>query len=134
MIITLWLSLCDGTKAGWPSDHELWIRNVETGALPVTHPHADDIVLWPGEDGQPTEGPLWPVRRRFMIADGSWHVELCRMVLDPTDDVLDTIGQWGIRDIMAGLPIGYRSWHTPTDDDPRIGLARGGWKQYGESA
>lgn len=127
MIITLWLSLCDGTKSTgflWSGD-ELWTRTVESGAVPLVGPGDDDgIVLWSSDEG-PGGGPMWSARRRYMDVAGGWHVELSRMVLDPTDKVREAAMRY-----RPGEPVAYRAWETAVDGDPRDGLVRGGWKRY----
>lgn len=121
MIVTLWLQLLDGT-AGMRALHnlgDLWTRTVETGALPGRD---DEVTLWP-TDGDVHDGPKHATKRRYMGTDGSWHVELDRLVLDPTDDALA---------VMQRSPGGFRAWWPSDGIDPRQQLRAAGWLPYGE--
>jgi hypothetical protein len=127
MILTMWLSLLDkptGAFIGGPD--ALWVRQVETGALPDL---TDRVVLWPAtDDDDPAGGPMWDVYRRYMGSDGGWHVELARMAVDPAEDARDYIARTRLSETSSRWGI----WRTSSDGDPTGKLRTGGWKLYGE--
>ncbi len=115
--VSLWLDVHHGQQFG-PSGG-LWTREWSISHAPD---RGDTICLWPGEDGDPFEGPTWHVKRRTWGSDGSIICELSTMIIDPDD-----MTQQGMRG-----PGDYynASWWTDRDGDPIPELARGGWVLY----
>ena len=119
MKATFWLSVVNGSGRQFldAAPSTLWRTTRDTAWLPT--PFQDRVILWPGEDGDPGDGPLWDVKSRYMDAIGAWHVELAKMVLNP-DSVawqreLTYMGERGRYDKM---------WW---DGDPTEKLITGGW-------
>jgi hypothetical protein len=112
MRIVLWLRVRRGPHA---YGGDLWSKEVTTDNVPL--PDADGVIIWSTDD-DPAEGPQWKVNRRYMHADGSWHIELYTMLVDPSSVPLG--------------PIDYHTWHTESEGDPEPLLRQGGWVKYGE--
>jgi len=113
--VKLWLEVCEGHFMGssW-----LWHKTLETGQVPA---HGDHVILW-GDDGDPQDGPLWGVQRRYWGADGSVHVSLAKMIVDPTEE--------SRQGMMRAAVLGDRGespWWTATDGLPGPKLEAGGW-------
>lgn len=89
-----------------------WYKQVETDCIPLSN--IDEVILWPREDDA-GGGPAWHVIRRYMHSDGTWHVVLGTMVVDPQAITLD---------------MGEKSWSTEVDGDPTPKLGRGGWVKF----
>lgn len=122
MRLTLYLQVIDGSRRDWiASNGELWTRMIETAAAPA--PGSDGIVLWSYEEADPVDGPVWDASRRYMAADGSWHVDLVRMVVDPSEEAVNQLA------VTSG-PRRERAWHTSSDGDLAEGLRRGGWTPH----
>ena len=122
----MWLPIYDGSTGAHPQDGNgrmlsLWYCYRESGAVPDI---GDEVVLFPDEDGDPTGGPFWKARRRYMDAEGTWNVELARMVLNPEQEMWRRAGGE-----MARRQAWYemQSWNTEVDGDPTDGLFRAGW-------
>lgn len=126
--VTLWLNVVPGSACRGQRPSELWTAFRDMPHLPNV---GDEMILWPSLEYDPTEGPQWPVRRRFWDASGHAHLELCNLVLDPDLGYADEIRAAGLRDIQAGRQPSMRSWNTQYDGDPRVGLRRGRWERYG---
>jgi len=114
--IILWLSVRRGYGDPQAYVNDLWFKEVTTDNIPL--PDADGVIIWP-TDGDSAEGPQWKVKRRYMHADGSWHIELYSMLVDPSS-------------VPLGQPIDYHTWHAESEGDPEPLLREGGWVKYGE--
>jgi hypothetical protein len=120
MKLIMWLNVVppDARDPLW-SDGTLWTREVDTGCVPLVD---DEVALWPDhEDG--ADGPLWRVKRRYMGYYGVWHVELLKMLLDPSDATVEELG----RDARATGERMAAVWHTEDGGDPVPELERGRW-------
>ncbi len=127
MKLTMYISLADGSRLSWEAvNGELWERVVDTDHAPT--PGVDRVILWPAEDPDdgPLGGPMWDAYERYMDAVGGWHLELARMVIDPSEKAQDSM----MRAAAGGPPYRDRSWWTRNDGDPRGALRRGGWRPY----
>lgn len=85
MEITLWLPIHADIHRS-----TLWWTKRRTGALPDGR---DGIVLFMNEDpgDDPHEGPMLEPRRRYMDAEGNWHVELQKIILQPEREEWDRL-------------------------------------------
>lgn len=123
MKVILWLNVVPNTAHDqlW-SPGTLWVREVETGFVPDVD---DSVTLWPDEAGD--NDTTWNVKRRYMGWDGMWHVELCKMLLDPSDKVMKELqrDRTATRESIAAV------WWTENGGDPAPDLERGGWRRYG---
>jgi len=128
MILTLWLPLANRPADWMLSASDLWTKQIDTGTVPTTY---DRVVLWPDEGVNPTMGPMWSVRRRYLAADGGWHVELSQMAVDPDDRNRDEIMRYHSAGGLGSGPK-WSIWWTERDGDPVPHLREGGWKLYGE--
>lgn len=116
MKIRLWLTV----EHGQVFRSEIWYRDLETSHAPGP---GDRVVLW-SEDGDPHEGPLWDVRRRYWDAAGGVHCELARLIVDPTDAT-----RQAMRNAVAhgSSPAEESPWYKAVDGDPGPKLRAGGW-------
>lgn len=123
--ITLWLQVVPpGPHQLTTSRGDLWTKKITTAFLPdTTH---DDIYLWPDPEGDAASGPAWSAYRRYMDANGDWHVNLSRMVLDPDEPTRQQVLSF-----VLNPPTLWRPWYTGAGD-PGPNLERGGWRRYGQ--
>lgn len=133
MLVTFWLSIVESeTWDAWEGlSGELWVRRIRTGFLPTVG--KDQVVLWGTEEEGAQGGPLWDVKRRFMDAEGGWHVELTRIVVDPPARVSDAIMR---RVAQPGHPRIYehRCWWAKVSGHPAGPLRAAGWRPYAEES
>lgn len=126
--VRLWLRVVHGGDSVWRTfgDRDrLLTVTIDMGFLP--DPGPDECVqLWPGE------GPHVGVYRRYWNFDGTAHLELPEIWVDPVGGAAAEIrAGWG-----ASLGRGPRQmpWWTVADGDPLPDLMRCGWREYpGES-
>ena len=130
-VVTMWLSVIrpehvQQDNLFLTSSGTLWVKRQRMAFLPVVARGFDDqVTLWPDDDEgdhDPLGGPQWGVRRRYWDSDGLAHLELTRMVVDPSERsqqmIMSELAQ-GIKD--------FSSWWTDVDGDPEPKLERGGW-------
>ncbi len=92
---------------------ELLTKEIETDYVPSIGDQVELYVV----DGD--EGPHWNVKSRYMNADGSWNIELDRIVMNPVVQIRDSIGS----------PNGCMAWFTESDGEPISLLRAGGWHE-----
>lgn len=112
--VTLWLSVYEKWCPAGAS--ELWVRRMATHFAPREN---DRVHLTVDEDGGGETS--WTVRGSYWDHDGSYHVELTHIVVDPGD-------RQPFGDNYAG------PWRTEQDGRPEPLLRRGGWTTYDEWA
>lgn len=115
MIVRLWMMVIERPTLCY-SGGPVWCRDLETGQVPDI---GDSVVLYPDPDDGPADGPLADVVGRSLAADGLWHVELCRIWIQPSDD------------IMFSAQRGFASIWDAEDGDPRPGMSSAGWRLKG---
>lgn len=94
----------------------LMVKEIETDYVPAI---GDRVELY-SVDGD--EGPHWFVKGRYMNADGTWCIELDRIVMNPILHV---------RDKVTSVH-GCAPWYTEADGEPEALLRAGGWRVHGE--
>lgn len=87
MKLTLWVSVSRNTRNVHTDHSALFYKKLETDYVPL---NGDRVILFPYEDN-PTDGPIWQTKSRYMDANGDWAVELTKIVINPTEDVLAQI-------------------------------------------
>ena len=115
-LVELWLSVRWSAEAfvTTGADH-LWVRAVPMAFLPQP---GNEVALWPGDDGDPATGTLWPVEAPRWGSDGVAWAELVPMRVNPTDEALRALQRTR----------NERPWWTARDGaDIESRLAAAGW-------
>lgn len=123
MKIILWLPVLDGTKLPFDTSGTLLYKIRETGFVP--DPTQDRVVLYGYED-EPYDGPMWPVRNRYMQEDGIWNIELAKMVVDPNEHWQNVFKN----DLANRVYNRESAWYIDRDGDPLPKLLKGKWNKY----
>lgn len=121
--LTMYLSVVKSGQRSM-SNGTLYIKKVQTIHVPSIQ---DEVYLW-WDSEENEEGPLWYVKKRWMGHDGSWSIELAKMVINPCEQ-----DQNYMKNSIRSGKINEWAWYTNTDGpDPEDLLVRlGGWKKYG---
>lgn len=123
MRILLWLTVVPaGASTHLGGSGDLFYRWMETGALPD---HEEDMLTLyiTDPDDDPDDGPNWSIHRRWLRFDGTWSIDLTKMVLDPNEQIR--------RYLQTDRSRYYaRPWWTDQSGDPRPRLLACGWRKY----
>jgi hypothetical protein len=128
MKIKLWLTVLrpapDWNTINFDAPSELYWHEIETGALPGD---GDHVVLYPPDDPSDSDhgGPYVFVRRRYLGPNGTWHVELQRIVVDAPEPIREQLMTYAARGHYE-----WTHWWTNTDPDPVPSLLEAGWLPY----
>jgi hypothetical protein len=118
MKLTLWLAISRDTHNVHIDCSLLLYKTLETGFIPS---NGDNLILF-AEGDNPSEGPSWQTKSRYMDANGDWNVELVKMIVDPNEDALAQTD----RSYTSAYPWWSRSNEKPIEDI----LTENGWHEY----
>lgn len=126
--IVMWLGVSHNSKT-WGDNGTLYTKTLDTIHVPV--PGEDEVSIYFDIEND-EDGMLSSVKRRWMDHKGTWHVELTRIHINPSEGMCEAIGQHSRTRLQYGNSIisDRCLWETEDPESLERKMLGDGWVEY----